>query len=101
MVDNILVGSPFPNCASINEAIVNIADPTQISVIVLRPATLFFFSLSYPTIAPQMVATKILGSEYNKISISCEWLIISVIVIVVKFNIQIYGKVVILRKIIA
>ena len=36
---------------------VNIEDPTHISIFVLSPATLFFFSLSHPTIAPHIVAT--------------------------------------------
>ena len=36
---------------------VKISDPTHISIFVLSPATLFFFSISHPTIAPHIVAT--------------------------------------------
>ena len=62
IVESIRVGSDRPKyLAAKKDEIVNIQDPTQIRIIVLNPATLFFDSLSHPTMDPQIVAIKIFG----------------------------------------
>lgn len=68
IVDITLLGSDIlKRLAVMIEPTVNIQVPIEIKTIVLSPATLFFFSLSYPTISPHIVAISIFGSVSYRI----------------------------------